>query len=56
MKYMFNKKVEVEKGFYLNIWCAAIYNPTAQNKAIANLSYKIPTSFLFPTLHLGWKF
>ncbi len=56
MKYMFNKREPVEKGFYLNLWAAYIFNPTAEDVKLGALTYKIPGQVFFPTVHLGWRF
>lgn len=56
MKYIFNKKEPVEKGFYLNLWATYIFNLTAKDVTLLNLQYNIPNQTFFPTVHLGWKF
>ncbi|MFN3640339.1 MAG: hypothetical protein ACK4UK_05415 [Flavobacterium sp.] len=54
MKNMF--KEPAQKGFYLNIWAAYIFNPTAEDVNLGDEVYKIPSQVFFPTVHLGWKF
>jgi hypothetical protein len=34
VRYIFNKNLPLEKGFYINFWFATIYNPMAENKPV----------------------
>jgi outer membrane autotransporter protein len=55
-RFMFGKKENQYKGFYLTPWVALMYNPSAKTIMQGTHEYKQASWVPFPTFHLGWRF
>ncbi|QSE98661.1 hypothetical protein [Fulvivirga lutea] len=57
LRYIIIKDRKIpEKGFYLNLFFASMFNPTARDVSLGDEKYKIPDHTFLPSLHWGWKF
>src|SRR5690606_29806940 len=55
-RFMFGKKENQYKGFYLTPWIALMYNPSPQTIQQGRQEYRQAAWVPFPTIHLGWRF
>jgi len=55
-RFMFGRKENNYKGFYISPWAALLYNPSAKTIRQGNQEYKQASWVPFPTIHLGWRF
>ncbi|MBK1439261.1 hypothetical protein JHJ32_04610 [Parapedobacter sp. ISTM3] len=55
-RFMFGKKENNYKGFYISPWVALLYNPSTKTVSQGAEEYKQASWVPFPTIHLGWRF
>jgi len=55
-RFMFGKAENKYKGFYINPWLALIYSTNAKTISKGGEEYKQPSAFIFPAVHIGWRF
>jgi hypothetical protein len=55
-RFMFGKKENQHKGFYLTPWVALMYNPSPKSVQQRGQDYRQASWVPFPTIHLGWRF
>lgn len=55
-RFMFGRKENNYKGFYISPWVALLYNPSAKTVSQGSEEYKQASWVPFPTVHLGWRF
>lgn len=55
-RFMFGKKENQYKGFYLTPWVALMYSPSAKTIQHGTQEYRQSSWVPFPTLHAGWRF
>ncbi|MNL06243.1 hypothetical protein D3C87_1268750 [compost metagenome] len=55
-RFMFGKAENKYKGFYINPWAALICPTNAKTINKGGEEYKQPAVFIFPAVHVGWRF
>ena len=55
-RFMFGKKENQYKGFYLTPWAALLYNPSASTVQQGTQEYRQASWIPFLTFHAGWRF
>lgn len=55
-RFLFGKKENSYKGFYLTPWVALMYNPSPKTIQQGSAEYRQASWIPFPTIHVGWRF
>ncbi len=55
-RFMFGKRENQYKGFYITPWVALMYAPSPKTVQLGAHEYKQASWVPFPTFHVGWRF